>query len=79
MPGGLVFNGFMGIIGRSTRADRPNRRCRWALVELLKKQWWVLIRAWALNRDNTVHVVGHFLCELATQDNGQYRSKQAFT
>ena len=39
----LVFNGFMGAIGGSTRANRPNRRRRgWALlscyfVEVLKK------------------------------------------
>ena len=30
MPGGLgsSFQWFMGIIGGSTRANRPNRRCR---------------------------------------------------
>ena len=41
------------------KANRPNRRCRggrvlgatWGIIE---KHGWELIRAWALNRDNTV-------------------------
>ena len=53
----------MGIIGGSTRANRSNRRCRGGrligatcgIIER-KKYGWALIRAWALNRDNTVHV-----------------------
>ena len=56
----LLVSGFMGIIGGSTRANRPNRRCRGrrllgATCGLLKKHGWALIRVWALNRDNMVH------------------------
>ena len=59
---GYSFQWFIGIIGRSTRANRPNRRCRggrllgatWGFIG--EKHGWALITAWALNRDNTVHV-----------------------
>ena len=50
----------MGIIGGSTRANRPNRRCTGgrllgATCRIIEKTHeWALIRAWALNRDNTV-------------------------
>ena len=60
---GSSFQWFMGIIGGSTRANRPNRRCMGehllgatcGIIE--KKHGWVLIRVWALNRENTVHVI----------------------
>ena len=64
MPGGLgVWS--MGIIGGSTRANSPTRRGRGGrllgatcgIIE--NKHGWALIRAWALNRDNTV-----ILCNL---------------
>ena len=58
---GSSFQWFMGIIGGSTRANKPNRRCRGGrllgstcgIIEK-KKHGWVLIRVWALNRDNIV-------------------------
>ena len=53
----------MGIIGRSTRMNRPNRRCRGGRLLgatcgiIGEKHGWALIRAWALNRDNTVTII----------------------
>ena len=65
---GSSFQWFMGAIGGSTRANRPNRRCRGGgfLVTLLcgitgKKHG--LIRARALNRANTVLLFFTFLEE----------------
>ena len=62
---GSSFQWCMGIIGGSTKANRPtcNRRCRGrrlldatcGIIEE-KNHGWALIRAWALNRDNTVTV-----------------------
>ena len=55
---GPSFQWFMGIIGGSTRANRPiiTGLLGALLMELLrrKKHGWALIRAWALNKDNTV-------------------------
>ena len=53
---GSSFQWFMGIIGGSTRSNRPNRRCLLGATSRIieKKHGWALIRAWALNRDNTV-------------------------
>ena len=51
---GSSFQWFMGIIGGSTRANRPNRRCLLAATGgIIEKNMGGRFRAWALNRDNT--------------------------
>ena len=58
---GSSFQWFMGIIGGSTRANRPNRRCMgWRLLGatcgIIEKKTWVgAISVWVIDRDNTVH------------------------